>query len=367
MVSLQAAGEVSQRVNPAASYQLDASNGATMGRLAFAQLSLAAQNGEEQDVAARTALPLAQRAFQAEPVNPHALTVMIRAQEDDTTKRALLASALQLHRRSLALQGLALDQHGNDGDLPKVVETLDQILRVHPERFGELGPVLIGALVDDSTLPSFALILSNSSPWHKRFLNAAAANPNAVENLGKLIRQTAYRDEALDQIVIDRLGATGNIAEARIHLAWINEVQPQSAANAAQPWPIAYPPLDWRLREGRGRRAQLSRDGSEVEIFVRSGSGGELLSRSIAAPARSGVLRIEHNLEPADQIGALRLRLTCDNAAQPFLNASFADIGGGAALSGMPDGCEYLTISVSGRSLSGRPPVSGAIQSIKIS
>ena len=371
LLGLQAASGVVERTDPTIATRLNPANGSAQSRLAFAIFSQGQIDQAEKMNAMRNALPWAQAAYRRDPLNSRALTVLAVAQTDAEKSRAFLNAAVALNRRSLSLQGLMLEQHAKDQDIPKFVETLDQILRVHPERLAEFNPVLIEALSKEGSVPSFVTILGNESTWHKRFLTYAATAASAAPNVAKLSREIDYQDEALHRLIIDRLGLFGQVAQAQEHLTWVEEniIAAQSLGNSASvsAWPETYPPLHWKLADKAERRAQVSRNGKEIEIFVRSGNGGELMSRIIPAPNSTNTLRISHDLSPENQLDSVRLELFCDGAEQPFQTTRFVDIDNGVSLAGMPADCGFLTMRIYGRAPTGRPAIKGAIQSIAIS
>ncbi|MEP2735205.1 MAG: hypothetical protein ABJP34_02820 [Erythrobacter sp.] len=370
MLGVQAMSGVVTRSSPDLALQLNPANGAAMGRLAFLNLSQAVQDGQEIDEAALGSLPLAQKAYRLEPINASSLAILARSQSGDEQRSAILAEALKLNRRSFTLQSLALEQHGKAEDLPRFVESLDQMLRVHPERLADFEPALTQALSQENAIPSFIIVFAKQSPWQLRFLKSAATKPSATPNLAELTRQIELNDDELNQVIIKRLSGTKNFAEALKHLKWVRgRTENSGAVDAGEnsAWPARYAPLDWRFADSRQVRAQLSRDGSEVEVFVRSGNGGELMSRVVPAPAPSSTVRISHDIGPDSQLDSIRLELLCGSADTPFQTTRFADISDGVSFEGMPANCGFVTIRIHGRASTGRPAIRGAIQSLTVS
>ncbi|MDP2130013.1 MAG: hypothetical protein U0975_16000 [Erythrobacter sp.] len=74
-------------------------------------------------------------------------------------------------------------QHNiSDLDYFETINTLDQILRFHPQRDAEFFPSLVAALLVELTIPAFAEWLAKPLPWRDTFLNYAVGQPDALAN-----------------------------------------------------------------------------------------------------------------------------------------------------------------------------------------
>ena len=119
-------------------------NGLAWERIAFRQFkeNLVTRTGEDPresaQAAAFSARAFALEAIRRDPLAPRAYAVVVLSSRLPQEREELLALASQLNRHHYALQALVMDQAAANEDYEKVVETLDQMLRVRPhvrERF----------------------------------------------------------------------------------------------------------------------------------------------------------------------------------------------------------------------------------------
>ncbi|MBT8389271.1 MAG: hypothetical protein KJP13_06455, partial [Altererythrobacter sp.] len=317
--------------------------------------------------AARGAYPVALATLYSDPLSPKAHAILALAAEDRAARGEILNAAAKLNRRDLSLQGLLLQDHVAADDYARTIETLDQILRVHPERSQEFFPVLVEALSNAETIPLFAELLDNSSPWHERFLAFAVRQSEALPNLAILRPQIEVENDVVDRRLIAGLAGSGDVAAASTLYQRVTKIDASMANQAQLDWRSDFPPFDWRLVDEPGFRAQQSRNGDAIELSIRPGRGGIIAARLLNAPNGPFRINIEHRIAPAQQLRDVRLQLVCTNVAEPVFDERFSRQGDGFRIESLPSDCAYLVLAINARAWSGRSALNGTIQSIRIS
>lgn len=353
------------------SYQTMVSNVRPVGRVTENDAEASARQDEQQSQRlaigelagfATQVSAAAKDALRLEPLLPRAHTILALSQTDPDRRRSMVDLSSRLNRRDLPLQGLVLEQKVANRDYEGSMETLDQILRVHPERQAEFFPLLIAALARDATLPAFTDLLSKPLPWRDAFLNAAVRNQNVLMNLAEIRQQVAIDNTEFDRQLIGRLADTGNIAEAESIYRRVSG----TARTDSLAWPSNYPPFDWKLADRSGFRAQPSPGQDLLEIDVGPGNGGVIGSRVVAALKPPFSLRLSHSIEPVSQLKDVKVSLNCWGAADAFFERSLSAGDNVYSVSEAPS-CPYFAISISARSWSGTRPLRGSFRSVTIS
>ena len=362
----QAISSVSTRKMPALAVSTFPANGLAREALAFQMFSVAAADKEDPASAARDNAGQALRAIQSDPLAPKAYAVLAQASEDQSVRGDILEAASVVNRRDLNLQTLLLQKHVAAGDYTRTIDTLDQILRVHPEYSPEFFPVLADALTLEQTIPRFVEILDGSSPWHLKFLTYAVRQNAAIPNLAVLRPQISSADESFDRRLIISLAAQGDIESAAALYRTVADAAETSLPDGMLDWNTAYPPFDWRFVDQAGFRSQPSRDGEELELFVRPGKGGLVAGRLLSAPAAPFAIRIDRDIKPAHQREDANVRLTCTNNPQPVLERTFDTDTTVFQVPSLPADCQYVVLAINARAWTGRSALRGTIERIAI-
>lgn len=306
--------------------------------------------------------PLAQKALQLEPLLPKAHVLLALSETDPQRRREIIALASKLNRRELALQGVVLQQNIDDGDYAATIDTLDQILRVHPERTAQFFPFLTNALAQRETMEAFTALLRRPLPWRDAFLEFAVNEPNALDNLA-VIRQ----DISPGNLVFDQRLIAGLVGQGKIESA--NRVFKVAApAKASQPiefWRSEYVPFEWQLADRAGFRAQTNKARDKLEFSIDPGNGGTLASRLIPAPSAPFVLRLDHQIEPATQIKDMKIQLTCWGQTQPFDEQQLSGSVSILTVNKRP-GCAYLEVAIVGRAWTGASTLTGSLGQLSV-
>ncbi|MCP5396134.1 MAG: hypothetical protein H6918_05270 [Sphingomonadaceae bacterium] len=365
LAGAQAASSVLTKTDPALAATVFPANGTALANVAFAEYISSIVDPSAPPPPNAEAIRLAREALRKEPLSPKAYVVLAQAEKDPARRRVLIEGASRLNRRDLALQGLVLQEHLADQDYPATIDTLDQILRVHPKHSQEFFPLLATALTNESTIPIFSNLLDGSSPWHERFLDYAVASPEVVPNLARLRPGLAIGGEDFDRRLIAALFKRGDIDSAAAIYAKVAGNKVGLGTSELVDWRSKYPPFDWQLADRAEFRAQLSRDGKELEIYVKPGQGGIIASRVFAAPKGPLNFEIQHSLAPAAQIEDVRFQLGCightDVLVDQRLKSGVNRVSSGV----LPGDCRYLVMGFDARAWSGKAPLSGSILSIK--
>lgn len=385
-----ALSSVSTRTAPQLAINVFASNGAAHERLAYSRLLAAAkaeaggadeiETDAEAEVAsaqARTSLDLATlstlakaqkphvlAAIRYEPLSPRAHALAIMAETDPRTKGEWIAAASRLNRRDIILQGLALEYHAARGDYPATIATIDQMLRVKPERADTIFPLLTSALTFDETVPVFAQLLADPLPWRDAFLMHAAQDGKARGNLARLRSQIDFDNADFDRALIAGLVSQGEIRTAA---DLYSTLASSTTPGRSHEWRGDYPPFDWTFADDTAFRAQPSSDPSKLEFNIRPGRGGILATRIIETPSTPFAIRFQNDISPAGQVEDLKLELRCASGSTPFFAQAFVPGDARFEVQGVPAYCQYLKISINARAWSGLPALRGTISQMKIS
>jgi|GEM_PF-616100 len=362
----QAVSSVLTRKQPALAVAAFPANGLAREALAFQNFSVAVAQEAEPAVAAAANADQALLGIKTDPLAPKAYAILASASEDEGVRSEILDAASQLNRRDLNLQSLVLKKHLDAQDYAKTIDTLDQILRVHPSYSPEFFPVLAGALANQETVPLFADILDGSSAWHLRFLKFATRQRNALASLALLRPQISSADTDFDKRLVAALAAQGDIQGAASVYELSAPADKPGLPKGQLDWSGEFPPFDWQFVDESGFRAQPSRDGDELELFVRPGKGGVIAARLLQAPDGPFAIRIKHDIKPAHLREDASLVLSCTNGAAPILTQTLDAEANTFQVPALPQDCEYVILAINARAWTGRSALHGTIKQISV-
>jgi hypothetical protein len=311
---------------------------------------------------AASASQAARDALALEPLLPKAHALLALAQTDTNKRNQIVALASRLNRREISLQGLVLQQKVEGGDYAGSIETLDQILRVHPERQAEFFPLLVEALARTETIPAFSDLLRNDLPWRDAFLGFAVKDPRTLENLAQIRKGISPDNLAFDQRLIAGLVAQRDIREAAA-IYGLAVASNQKMATVS--WQSDYPPFDWKLSDTSGLRARANKKLDTLEFSIEPGNGGILASKLISAPPSPFKIGMRVTNEPSSQIKDLKLQISCWNEASPFFEQAFLSGSSVFEIAGNP-GCAYLQVAIAGRAWTGSNALAGNLGPLQL-
>lgn len=362
---------VAQRGSPEQAVALFPANGAARELSAFRAFGESVTETAQIQPAAAALRDEALAAWRSDPTSAKALVLLALQQADPAVRNEAALAASRINRRDLALQGAALEAHLASDDFEMVVETLDQILRVHTSRSREFFPLLGEALRDERSIPVFARLLDGSSPWHERFLFAyGLGQEDLLPQLAQLRAQRDLGDQDYDRLLVDRLARSGRFVEASALYQLLKSdedgVQGAAATGArVLDWAADYPPFEWRFVDQGDFRAQESRDGERLELFARPGKGGIIARRIVIVPETPFALEVEHTAESPSEGRAVRIELSCPERQQPFLTQAL-DEGTNSIVVRETPGCEAVRIAINARAFSGQPTLRAELSRISI-
>lgn len=302
------------------------------------------------------------RALKYDPLLPMAHAILAISEIDAARQTRLIALSSQLNRRELLLQGLTLQSRVDAGDHVGAIERLDQILRVHPQREAEFFPLLTDRLKQKVSTPAFRDLLAKPLPWRDRFLMHAVSDPVAAQRLATIRETVNFENPDFDRRLISDLAQNGDIeVAARIY----RQLSKSAFATAGSNWFSEYPPFDWTFADKGGQRAQLSKDGRELEFAIAPGNGGVLASRVIETPGTPFSVLVRYQLTNPLLGKDLKLSLACVGQSQPFLESTIVEFNQRLDVDRTPS-CDYVVLKFFGRSWTGGEPLKGSIRELLI-
>lgn len=370
-LTLQSASGVVARRAPDISVSLMSANGEAVDRLAFQEF--AADVGDQGDgtlvvQSAVKARPLAMQALTIEPLLSRSLTIVGLGLSDQLEQAEFVELANAINRRDVALQGVRLANQAASEDFEGVFQTVDRILRVDPDVGAQFHPILVTALRDERGAELLIELAEAKAPWINAFLNYAVLQDDVLPQLIEFRRRVDPDNERFDDRLIRSLvrdGAYGSAQDLyRVLIA--KSGSDEVVENDPLGWQTEFPPLGWSLADRSGVRAQLTRDGEGLEVYVGSGQDGILAERVIAAPAGPFGISITHDLTRVAQLEYVRLLLHCGDIALPFLNEPLS--AQRARYSGLraPNSCSYVHVVLYARVFSTQPTLRGTIARIEL-
>lgn len=307
----------------------------------------------------------ARGAIRLEPLSPRAFVILALSDQDPAQRQRIVQQASRLTKRDLALQTLVLKSRGEAGDYAGAINTLDEILRVHPERKTEFFPLLVQALGDKATIPEFARLLGKPLPWRDAFLNFALTDQNAIANLAVVRERIATDDKEFDRRLIAQLVDSGQVSSAERIYRLVGGARVPDANAAQFSWNSDYPPFDWKLSDQAGFRAQVGNRPDILEIDIAPGNGGVIASRLVRNLQVPFMLSLAHDIEPAGQTKDMKLTIACSGQSKPFFERPFAESASSFAVDQVPS-CPYLLVSIWARSWTDARALTGTLSPVVI-
>lgn len=379
----QALTGILAKPSPALASSIFPGNGMALEEEAYAQFAASATDPEDLTPPARDAQDDARAALAAGPLAPRAYTIMALAADNPQRRDQILSLASTLNRRDLALQALVLEQHLAAGNYRAMLVTLDQMQRVDVRMRQTFFPLMVDALKQPGAEQEFIEILDLSAPWHELFLLFALDDAEARTALASMRSDLLIENPEFDRRLIGRLAAQG---ELELAAQVYDRLKPadagQSASNIAAvtgsgqiSWAADYPPFDWTLIDESNLRSQPSRDANSLEIFVRSGFGGTVAQRIVAAPpqnsqsgSRQGfVIATALNAETVRRPGAVQIVVTCAANGASVIAAPLENGANRVTIDTLPAGCGPIRLAVNARSRRGEPTLRAELEALTIS
>ncbi|MBV7258507.1 tetratricopeptide repeat protein [Erythrobacter crassostreae] len=365
-VALQTFSMISTKAQPDTAAWLFPINGAAIERAAFDDFSQRASETGEPREAALAVREEALQALRHDPTAVKAHVLIAMAQEKGEKRDALALAASKLNRRDLALQGVMLQVYLEKDDSPRAVQTLDQILRVHPSYSADFFPILGEALRDDQGPTTFARYIDGTSPWHTDFFaNYAVREEPLLANVAKLRMERELADERFDQQLIRRLAETGRAEEAQDLFFAIAGADEDTSTNGTLDWTARFPPFHWQFVDQPDLRGQASTDETQLEIYARTGNGGVIAQRIVAPPQGPFAIELALLDATAGRKESVRLRLQCPGDPAPFFVEPL-DKGQNRFTFESKPNCSQMLLTIFARAFSGEPTLNASLSKITI-
>ena len=331
LLAVHALGSILARNSPSQAIAFVPYNGSVWERYALAQFEEYLRTEGSNDalakapLAASSARAAALEGIERDPLAPRAYALIAMSMSRPDEKGRLLTLASELNRRDTFLRALVMEQAAANDDYEKVVEALDQILRVRPNDRERFEPALLDALATAGAAPAFARLLDGSSPWHEGFLLSAANTPQVQPALASIRDELTVENAGIDRRLIMGLVNQGAMTEARRVYRIATQDESQATASRARlSWNAEFPPIDWELTDQDDFRAQPSRDERFLEVFARSGRGGVIARRLIDEKADISKFAVEVRASRQLEAQNLRVQLRCENSGNPFYESSLS-------------------------------------------
>lgn len=366
VAAAQLISEQTGRRLPETAMAIFPANATAFEAAASSTFTKALRDPEQPQPAAAAARDLAIEAYRRDPSRARAIALLALGERDLARRDALALVASRSNRRDLTLQGIVLEAHLKEGNYSKVVETIDQMLRVHPAYRGEFYPILGQALRDERAVPVFARLLDGSSKWHEYFFtNYAITQVDLMANVARLREGRDLAGPEFDRKLVEGLVMAGE-GEAAMRL--YARLSPQASgrdADGGLGWAAEFPPFDWKFTDESDFRAQVSRDGERLELFARPGKGGIIAQRILPVPKSPFMLALKLSAESPSKEESVRIELSCPGATQPFFVQPLALGANRLSVDRMPE-CEQMVLAINARAFTGRPTLRGEMSEITI-
>ena len=367
LAAMQTASSVMQRTSPVVAQKLAPWDGSSRAYLAMrlytAAMAQAAQAGSSEVPGVEPLAEESLKAYQRDPLTPGALAII--ASSLPAEEQALLWPEIdRLSRRDTVSQTLLLQDAANRRDLDAMIVKLNQILLVRPSR----GPAIYGlmsqAVRDPLSVPALTKMLQDDPPWGEAFLQTAAGDAEALDNLVTI--RAALPDASVeadtDTKLIGALANAGKFSSAYTLYRKLEASMPQDAG----PWKNELPPFDWNLQSGLNFKAEAVDDGKQLEFEIGRGKGGDFASRIVPASGSSISVRGTYNLKTTGRNAPLTANVTCGGSEAPLASSEFAD-GQIALDAALPaSGCDFVRVALSGRAWSDGEPITGQVSDLAI-
>lgn len=306
----------------------------------------------------------ARQAYVQQPLSPDALA-LVGASLPVEAQARFWPLAARISRRDMLLQTFLLQYHAQERAVDALLANLNQVLLVRPSR----GPTIYGymsqALRDPTSVEAFAGLLGTDPPWGEEFIQAAARDELALDNLVQIRSQLPEGtiDRETDISLVSALANAGKYHGA---LALYRGLKTPEAEEPSA-WTSDIAPFDWIFVTELGFRARVDSATDALEYNIDRGKGGTLARKVV--PVQGGVLHVRGSYTQAelDFGDPLTLSATCAGTDIVFGSTEFA---AGQILLDAPipvDGCDFVLLALSGRAWSDGEPISGTVSALEIS
>jgi tetratricopeptide (TPR) repeat protein len=343
--------------HPQQALKWDRGNPVALSNLAEQQL-----DSKDTKAARASALQLLAR----EPLAGQGFAVLARlAEMEGDSARAMLLTTIALRHapRSVDARAWLADQQLQQGHFAEAFESIDRILRIAPEQWQGLFPLLIKVSENPDLADALAAKLTEKPPWRGSFIETlmSGATPEAYDQIFASLKRRNDLDPAETRRWIERLARDGRWGEA--YARWAGQLD--LAASKRLSWiynggfesaPTGYG-FDWRIGDSAGviieRTGVAGSDGSFALSLVFLGRRVDAIpiKQWLLLPPGKYRLRFRAKAQDVRSDRGLRWTIHCQGsdaelAKSESLNGSF-DWGDRVADFDVPvEGCQTQEIEL---------------------
>lgn len=360
------------RAQPALALQLNGASAAA--NEAMAEMALQANPDLSQP---STIEPFAKAAILREVPSPRAVRILglLATTRGDVTRGQRLMNYGQfLSRRDPSTQLFLLESEVQKGDVGRALEHFDIAMRVDPDTWPTLFPILWNAAKDVTIAKPLAARMGPNPVWAQPFLTEglqANADPGMLATvLVNAERRGFNADTTMRRTIISRL-ADKNIDNAfRLYRIFVRN--PNASAGDVRDLRLSnYPPFDWSYRQDSDVGAELADGGGGVHYYASPGNGGLVANQTLVLrTGRYELTTVGTNVSDDVQSGPTWTVWCGSSASAPLARLNIPtnrDAGARVATQfNVPQNCPFVLLRLDLRASQGTQGLDGYIRSVGI-
>jgi len=353
---------------PEIAAEMNLRNGHALERAAYAQFRENIKEPADTQDAAQSSRALAIASFRNEALVPKSWAILALAADEGGDRNAVLEPALRLNRREMSLQTAALSKAIEDESLSGAATAIDAILRVRPQRSQELFPLLLQAMAQPGAAGEFLQILDLTAEWQERFLLIATGNAEARLTLAQMHERLEFDDVSFSRRLIGGLAAQGELAAAREIYQSVSALDDRASLDGgAAIWADTFPPFDWYLVSTPEMRAEPSSSFDSLDVFVRSGHGGDVARKTLDLDnlSASGRITVQSSRKLRD--GNLLYTISCRTGGAANVTGDLEEGVNRIVVNRDLTDCENPSIALRARAFRGEPDLRLSLSDFSIS
>ncbi|WP_165859714.1 hypothetical protein [Tsuneonella suprasediminis] len=302
-------------------------------------------------------------AYKQAPLSPASLAI-ISLSKAEPESRELLHLASTISRREPLLQAALLRNYAASGEVSQSIRVLNEILLVRRQQRPQLYQILAGMLENDDSFSAFLEVFRTRPDWMNGFLDYAAQNPRALQNLAKLRARLPNDaiESTTDRTLLIAFARTGDIASA--YKLYTHLIKKRTSTKG---WDSSVPPFDWALSDKDGFQASVPGDSDDLNISIKPGKGGVFATKII--PVNGGdSLHIQGNFKGTGftDTSPLEVSVSCVELGSTLGSTQFTSSPIDLSISSIPAECHFAAIILNGRAWSFGGKIKATISPLSI-
>jgi hypothetical protein len=235
---------------------------------AIALDELADREIKKPDGNLKVARNLAERALQSDPIDARALFLLgwIAEKKGAPTRAdALMVLSGARTWRDIGTQAWLVNRDIQHGQFEQALAHVDALVRIHPDFFEKVFPVLFAFTRDQRTLAALTTFLGAAPPWRVDFLAKLSSQTPDVGPLVQLyagLENSPHPPNAVElRPYLDRLVKDGRFTQA--YQSWLKTLPSPQRTGEVYPYngdfasPIDGLPFNWLIRSVTGMDVQI--------------------------------------------------------------------------------------------------------------